>query len=131
GLSRILCTDVVSAFWLFDLLRRSGSEFERLRDILVPVVNVGTELDPRPVPEGGLIEQANGDFLRQLDARLVAFRPRLLEFVGNAFLLGKRRRELHGIFHAHAAVAAMTVRKCECGFGGGGGKVDRLSGLES
>ena len=58
-----LRTDVVAAFGLLDLLRRSRRKIQRLGDILVPAINVRPELDARAIPERGLIEQPYRDFV--------------------------------------------------------------------
>ena len=48
---------------------------ERLATFVVPAIDVGPELDPRPVPEGGVVEQPHRDFVRQLDEAFVALLP--------------------------------------------------------
>src|SRR5438270_3773031 len=90
-----LWPDVVRAFGLFDLLRRPRRQFERLRDIVVPAIDVGPELDSRAVPKCSLVEQPHGDFAGQLDEALVVLLHRLLELVRNALLISEGGRELH------------------------------------
>ena len=45
-----------------DLARGAADQPERHRDIVVPAIDVGPELDPRAVPERRVVEQPDRDF---------------------------------------------------------------------
>src|SRR5947209_7772113 len=117
---------LIAALGLRNFARGTRLETERLGDVVVPSVDVGSELDAGAVPERRLIEQANRDRGLQLDEALVVLLHRLAELLGNALLLRQRGRELDRILDANAPVAAVAIWQAEQRLGGGVVEVDRL-----
>src|SRR5436190_22686269 len=105
-----LWADVIAAFGLLDLLRRSRRQSECLRNIFVPAIHIRPELDSRAVPKSGLVEQPHGDFPGKLDEAFVVLLHCLLELVRYPLQLREGGRELHGILHPDAAVARSEER---------------------
>jgi hypothetical protein len=91
----------------------SADQAERRRNVVIPAIDVGAELNTRPVPISSVVQHPYRDFGVELHPFLVATRQGILQLDVDRILARQHACEAERILDPDAAVAAVPLGKRE------------------